>query len=131
MKVQIRQSLCICRSGKNFLKPDNCVPFCRFPSICLLLTDERIQLTEMFFFPSLFCLKEVVHFPEYIRSYCFTDLIGERGIIVCDYLGKHVAEKRSYLFQLRPGNDFIRGNGSRWQSPVWKQDSFRQERLHL
>ena len=80
-----------------------------------MLTDERIQLTEMFFFPSLFCLKEVVHFPEYIRSYCLTDLIGERGIIVCDYLGKHVAEKRSYLFQLRPGNDFIRGNGSRWQ----------------
>ena len=69
----------------------------------------------MFFFPSLFCLKEVVHFPEYIRSYCLTDLIGERGIIVCDYLGKHVAEKRSYLFQLCPGNDFIRGNGSRWQ----------------
>lgn len=28
---------------------------------------------------------------------------------------KHVAEKRSYLFQLCPGNDFIRGNGSRWQ----------------
>lgn len=111
---------------------------CRFPSICLLLTDERIQLTEMFFFPSLFCLKEVVHFRSIsevtvlliwsvsveLLSVTTSESTSPRRDLTCSSCVRVMISSGVTAADGRAAEDFQ-------QSPVWEQDSFRQERLHL
>ena len=66
---RINKRLC-----KHFFQLHNGIALYCLASVRLLLTDQAVQLSEMFFFLAFLCLEEEIHFPHDIGSHSPADV---------------------------------------------------------
>ena len=92
VQLEIAEMLC-----KSFFESQHRTILHTFSSGRLLLANQAVQFTEMFFFLPFFRLEEKIHFPDHISGDFLADLLFQHGIVRGDNFRQYIADQAPYL----------------------------------